>query len=103
MFDAATGKLLREPLRKDLSKAYPPLILAGRHLFVTTDSAVTTVWTADQECRRVATNTLAPGAGRRSQETHGSLSPIFEGTRLYFRTIGQLYCIGQRDSGKGSN
>ena len=93
LFDAVTGEMLREPLVSDaLVKSYPPLILAGKYLFTTSDDSVTSVFTADKEYRLIAVNRLW-------DSTVGNMSPIFEDNRLYFRTTERLYCIGSAIDG----
>jgi hypothetical protein len=108
VFDPFTGKLLREPnlSDKDVISGYPPLVAAGKHVFVTDNSGTTHIFTADAEFKRVAKNTLAIGYGGKTPYvpmglgdlhpiTEGNMGPVFDGQRLYFRTLTHLYCIGK--------
>ena len=48
-----------------------------------------------REYREVAQNFLAESKDGKEQAQNVS-TPIFEGTRMYYRTPGHLYCIGDK-------
>lgn len=108
IFDTKTGALIREPRKDDgvRSVQYPPMILAGRHMFVSEHFGVTHVFTADTEFKRVAKNNLGLGYHFENAYvtlyqqhdfgiTFGNMGPVFDGKRMYFRTMTHLYCIGK--------
>jgi outer membrane protein assembly factor BamB len=106
VFDANTGKLLREPSRYDNVRnvQYPPIIVGGRHVFVSDNSTTTYVYTADPAFKVVARNTLSMGYGKGKllsdiQHDHsvaeGNMGPVCDGSRIYFRTMTHLYCIAR--------
>jgi outer membrane protein assembly factor BamB len=65
--------------------AYPSLALAGPYLYVRGDSGQTVVLRPGREYGEVAKNALEPFRS----------CPLFEGRRLYVRTLNHLYCIGR--------
>lgn len=84
--DAVTGKTAYEQ-RLDLGQGevYPSVTLAGGLLFISSDSGVTLVLEPGREYREVSRNTLEPFRS----------TPVFEGKRMYVRTLKNLFCIGE--------
>lgn len=68
--------------------AYASLTLAGKHLFLSSNSGDTVVMEATREARQIAKNQLSSGSGA---------SPIFSGSDMFLRARGKLFCIGRRE------
>lgn len=83
--DAATGAVLAEMKLELGGTFYPSVTLAGHYLFVSSDTGGTVVFDVDDAGKEVARNHLEPFRS----------SPVFEGTHLYIRTLGGVYCIGR--------
>jgi hypothetical protein len=64
---------------------YPSVTLAGHTLFVSSDKGVTAVFDLDESGKEVARNGLEPFRS----------SPVFDGHRLYIRSLAGVYCIGR--------
>jgi hypothetical protein len=68
--------------------------LGGRHLFVHDDQGQTLVLEPGPQYQEIAKNLLVEYNNEGTQpETQSNF--FFEGQRIYFRTRGFLYCIGQ--------
>ena len=63
--------------------AYPSVSLAGGRLYVSSDNGTTIVMKPGREYQEIARNTL---------EAFRS-TPVFEGKRMYVRTLATLYCV----------
>lgn len=85
IIDATTGAVLAEHKLALGGTVYPSVTLAGHFLFVSSDSGVTMVFDLNDECKQVARNTLEPFRS----------SPVFDGSRLYIRTLAGVFCIGK--------
>jgi outer membrane protein assembly factor BamB len=83
--DAKTGKLVYFDRLDFGGRVYPSIALAGKLLFVSNDNGTTLVLEPGREYKEIARNTL---------ETFRS-TPVFEGKRMYVRTLKHLYCIGE--------
>jgi outer membrane protein assembly factor BamB len=86
--DAKTGERVYEDrleFGKSRGECYPSLTLAGKYLFVGCDNGHTLILEPGREYKEVAHNSL---------ETFRS-SPVFEGKRMYVRTVKNLFCIGE--------
>ncbi|MEI7879282.1 MAG: PQQ-binding-like beta-propeller repeat protein [bacterium] len=83
--DAVTGKVLSENKLELGGTFYPSVTLAGHNLFVSSDNGVTVVFDVDDAGKEIARNSLEPFRS----------SPVFDGTRLYIRTLAGVYCIGK--------
>jgi outer membrane protein assembly factor BamB len=85
VLEAATGKLVYVQ-RLDLGGTnYPSLSLAGGRVYISSDRGATVVLQPGREYRELARNQLEPFRS----------SLVFEGKRLYVRTLKYLYCIGE--------
>ncbi len=84
VLDAASGEVVYEKGLRLGGTAYPSIALAGKYLFVSSDTGVTVVIEPGREYKEVARNEL---------EQFRS-SPVFVGNRLYVRGYKNLYCIG---------
>ena len=84
--DATTGQVVYQR-RLDLGggQAYPSISLAGNHIFASSDNGRTIVLAPGREYRELARNSLEPFRS----------SLVFEGTRIYVRTLNGLWCIGE--------
>ena len=101
--DAATGALVYRkvlPLKPRTQywnwagcSASPTL--AGKLIFVMDNQGTTLVLQPGREYKLVAENFLAESKDGKEQAQTVS-TPIFEGTRMYYRTPGFLYCIGEK-------
>ena len=86
VIDAATGKVVYEKeLKFGGAQTYPSVTLAGRYIFLSRESGATLVFKPGREPEQVAENQL---------ELFRSC-PVFIGKRMYVRTAGHLYCIGE--------
>ena len=83
--DAVTGKVLFEKKLELGGTFYPSVTLAGHNLFVSSDNGVTVVFDMDDAEKEIARNSLEPFRS----------SLVFDGTRLYVRTLAGVYCIGR--------
>lgn len=84
--NAKTGqRVYEEKLEFGGGQCYPSITLAGKHLFVSSDNGHTLILEPGREYKEVAHNTL---------EAFRS-SPVFEGKRMYVRTVKNLWCIGE--------
>jgi outer membrane protein assembly factor BamB len=68
--------------------------LAGKHIYLMDNQGLTIVLQPGRVYKEVAQNMLEDTKEGKSQEQNVS-TPIFEGSRMYYRTPGYLYCIGQ--------
>lgn len=84
--EADTGKTVyEERLEFGSGHCYPSLALAGKYLFASSDNGTTFVIEPGRTFKEVARNRL---------ETFRS-TPVFEGRRMYLRTVKHLWCIGR--------
>ncbi len=84
VIDAKTGERTCEKKLDLGGTCYPSIVVAGDHVFVSSDSGRTLVLTSGRDPSPVATNSL---------EAFRS-TPVFEGKRIYVRGSENLYCIG---------
>jgi len=95
--DAKDGKIVatRELESREPSGApaaappniYPSLVLAGKYLYLFTDSGEALVLEPGRAYKELKRNYLGKG--------HGG-TPAFDGTRMYLRSGQKLYCIGEK-------
>ena len=83
--DAATGKLIYAEKLNLGATVYPSVTLAGDKLFVSAENGVTAVVQPGREFKEIGRNKLE----------HFRSSPVFDGKRMYIRTMKKLYCIGE--------
>ena len=86
VLDAVKGDTVYEqklPLKNGC--CYPNLTLAGKYLYASSDTGVTVVLEPGRAYKEIAINTLEPFRS----------TPIFDGKRMYVRTLKNLYCIGE--------
>ena len=69
--------------------------LAGKHIYLMDNQGNTLVIQPGREYREIARNFLAESKDGKEQAQTVS-TPIFEGTRMYYRTPGHLCCIGDK-------
>ena len=101
--DAATGALVYRkvlPLKPrthywDWAGCSASPTLAGKYIFLMDNQGTTLVIQPGREYREVAHNYIAESANGKEQAQLNS-TPIFEGTRMYYRTPGHLFCIGEK-------
>ena len=68
---------------------------AGKFVYLMDNQGTTLVIQPGKEYKQVAENSLAESRDGKEQVQNNS-TPIFEGTRMYYRTPGYLYCIGDK-------
>ncbi len=68
---------------------------AGGHIYLMDNQGRTLVIAPGREYREIAVNFLAESKDGKEQ-VQNLASPFFEGARMYWRTPGFLYCIGER-------
>ena len=87
VLDAKTGELMYKQavLFPEKATVYPSITLGGRHIFISNEKGFTVVIEPGREFRQVAVNELEPFRS----------TPVFEGSRMYIRTLKHLYCIGK--------
>jgi outer membrane protein assembly factor BamB len=68
--------------------------LAGKYIYLMDNQGTSVVLQAGRQYKEMAINVLEESRDGKAQEQNVS-TPIFEGSRLYYRTPGYLYCIGQ--------
>jgi outer membrane protein assembly factor BamB len=69
--------------------------LAGKYIYLMDNQGTTLVIQPGREYREVARNYIAESANGKEQAQFNS-TPVFEGSRMYYRTPGHLYCIGEK-------
>lgn len=100
--DAATGEMLyRKVLPMKPKTEYwnwagvsASPTAAGKYIYLMDNQGLTIVLQPGRQYKEVAQNVLEDLREGKSQEQNVS-TPVFEGTRMYYRTPGYLYCIGQ--------
>ncbi|MSQ95297.1 MAG: hypothetical protein EXR98_12170 [Gemmataceae bacterium] len=85
VLDAMTGKLVYDIRLEFDGQVYPSICLAGKYVYVSSDNGMTIVLEPGREYKEIARNTL---------ETFRS-TPVFEGRRMYVRTLKHLWCLGE--------
>ena len=101
--DAATGELVYRkvlPLKPrtqywDWAGAAASPTLAGKHIYLMDNQGATVVIEPGKQYKEVGLNVLEESKDGKSQ-AQNLASPVFEGTRMYYRTPGFLYCIGEK-------
>jgi len=69
--------------------------LAGKRIYLMDNQGTTVVIAPGRQYKELAVNRIAESQDGQTQ-VQNLASPFFEGTRLYYRTAGHLYCIGER-------
>jgi outer membrane protein assembly factor BamB len=101
--DAATGTLVYRkvlPLKPkthywDWAGTSASPTLAGKYIHLMDNQGTTLVIQPGREYKEIASNLIEESKDGKSQVQNVS-TPIFEGTRMYYRTPGYLYCIGEK-------
>jgi outer membrane protein assembly factor BamB len=101
--DAATGELVYRkvlPMKPrtqywDWSGACTSPTLAGNYIFFMDNQGTTVIIKPGKQYEEVAINRVEESKDGKSQVQNNS-TPIFEGSRMYYRTPGFLYCIGEK-------
>lgn len=101
--DAATGAVVYRkvlPLKPrthywDWAGCSASPTFAGKYIYLMDNQGNTLVIQPGREYREVAHSHLAETANGKDQAQFNS-TPIFEGTRMYYRSPGYLYCIGEK-------
>jgi outer membrane protein assembly factor BamB len=83
--EAATGKVVYEERLNHDGSTYPSVSLAGNRVYISSDRGTTVVVQPGREYKELARNRLEPFRS----------SLVFEGKRMYVRTMKHLYCIGE--------
>jgi outer membrane protein assembly factor BamB len=85
VLDVETGKLVYEQRLNLRGDAYPSISLAGKNIYVSSDTGETVVLEPGREYKELSRNKLEPFRS----------SLVFDGKRVYVRTAKNLYCIGE--------
>jgi outer membrane protein assembly factor BamB len=101
--DAATGELVYRkvlPLKArthywDWAGCSASPTLAGKFIYFMDNQGTTLVLQPGREYQVVTENFLAESKDGKEQAQFNS-TPIFEGTRMYYRSPGHLYCVGSK-------
>lgn len=103
--DATTGELLYRkvlPMKPhtqywNWAGASASPTLAGQYIYLMDNQGITIVITPGKEYRQVALNVVEEFKDRKDKDPVQNLAaPVFDGARLYYRTPGYLYCIGEK-------
>jgi hypothetical protein len=100
--DAATGAIVYRkvvPLKPrthywDWSGCAASPTMAGKYIYLMDNQGTTLVIKPGREYVQVAQNHLAELRDGKEQ-AQNLATPVFEGKRMYYRTGGYLYCIGE--------
>lgn len=101
--DATTGALVytkvlpMKPITKywDWGGASASPTLAGKYIYLIDNQGTTVVIQPGREYKEVAKNVVEDTSDGK-QQSQNLATPVFEGTRLYYRAPGCLYCIGEK-------
>jgi len=69
--------------------------LAGKYIYIMDNQGTTLVIEPGKEYKEVARNVIEESKDGKEQ-AQNLATPVFEGTRMYYRTPGYLYCIGPK-------
>ena len=69
--------------------------LAGKNIYLMDNQGTTLVIIPGREYKELASNLIEESKDGKDQVQNVS-TPIFEGTRMYYRTPGYLYCVGEK-------
>jgi outer membrane protein assembly factor BamB len=100
--DASSGELVYRKVLPMKSKteywgwagASASPTLAGKYIYLMDNQGLTIVIHPGRQYKEVAQNVIEESRDGKSQEQNLSTA-IFEGSRMYYRTPGYLYCMGQ--------
>jgi hypothetical protein len=100
--DAATGELVYRKVLPMKPKteywgwagASASPTQAGKYIYLMDNQGLTIVLQPGRQYKEVAQNVLEESKDGKAQEQMVS-TPVFEGSRMYYRTPNYLYCIGQ--------
>lgn len=91
-FDATTAELvyqhqleIGDPKAKNAF--HPSLALAGKYIFITNNAGAVQIIEPGRTFKSVGINSMGEAT---------NVAPVFEGTRMYLRTAGGLYCIEEK-------
>ena len=101
--DAATGEVVYRkvlPMKPktqywNWAGASASPTLAGKYIYLMDNQGTTVVIEPGKQYKEVAKNVLEESPDGKEQ-TQNVSTPIFEGTRMYYRTPCSLYCIGEK-------
>jgi hypothetical protein len=102
--EAATGKLVYRkvlPLKPrthywDWAGLSTSPTLAGTYVYLMDNQGTTLVIEPGKEYKEVARNVIEELTKDGKEQVQNVSTPIFEGSRMYYRTPGYLYCIGEK-------
>jgi outer membrane protein assembly factor BamB len=84
--DAANGQLIyQQKLDLGREQCYPSVTLAGKYLFASGSDGITVAFEPGRTFKEAARNKLEQFRA----------TPIFSGTRMYVRTMKNVYCLGK--------
>jgi hypothetical protein len=102
--DAATGKLVYRKVLAlkprthywDWAGLSTSPTLAGKYIYLMDNQGTTLVIEPGKEYKEVARNVIEELGKNGKEQVQNVSTPIFEGSRMYYRTPGYLYCIGEK-------
>ncbi len=101
--DAATGETVYRkvlPMKArthywDWAGASTSPTLAGKNIYLMDNQGTTVIIQPGRQYKELAVNLIEESKDGKGQEQNVS-TPIFEGTRMYYRTPNYLYCVGDK-------
>ena len=101
--NATTGELMYRkvlPMKSktaywDWAGASASPTLAGKYIYLMDNQGTTVVIEPGPTYKQVAVNLLEESKDGKNQ-SQNLTTPVFDGTRMYYRTPGYLYCIGEK-------
>jgi outer membrane protein assembly factor BamB len=101
--DAATGQLVYRKVLKihpfiedwDFAGASASPTLAGGYIYLMDNQGATIIMKPGRTYEEVAQNMLETESDGKHQE-QTLATPVFEGTRMYYRTQREIFCIGEK-------
>jgi outer membrane protein assembly factor BamB len=102
--DAASGEVVYRkvlPLRPkteywNWAGASASPTLAGKHIYLMDNQGKAVIMEPGRQYKEVAVNVLEDVSKNGKEQTQCVSTPVFEGTRMYYRTPNYLYCIGEK-------
>ncbi len=105
--NAATGEVVYRKVLTSLSTrsqywtwagASASPSLAGKYIYVMDNQGTTVVIQPGKEYKEVAKNLIEEGRDGKERDwlAQTLANPVFDGTRMYYRTAGYLYCMGDK-------
>jgi outer membrane protein assembly factor BamB len=69
---------------------------AGKYIYLMDNQGTTIVIEPGKKYKEVATNVIEERTKDGKEQEQNLATPVFEGSRMYYRTPGYLYCVGKK-------